>query len=125
IGGLTVTHPVLGWGLALGVVAIAGLPPLGIFMSEFLVVFDFRPRPAACDYSGLRPARGARRAVFAVPPHRPRGTARAEGLNAGLLCADVRSSGACLCRRHLHAAGAGRLVPERRRIVRLAGVAAR
>jgi hydrogenase-4 component F len=38
IGGLTVTHPVLGWGLVLGVVAIAGLPPLGIFMSEFLVV---------------------------------------------------------------------------------------
>src|SRR5207342_2977279 len=38
IGGLTVTHPVLGWGLTLGVVAIAGLPPLGIFMSEFLVV---------------------------------------------------------------------------------------
>jgi hydrogenase-4 component F len=29
---------VLGWGLVLGVVAIAGLPPLGIFMSEFLVV---------------------------------------------------------------------------------------
>jgi hydrogenase-4 component F len=38
IGGLTVTHPLLGWGLTLGVVAIAGLPPLGIFMSEFLVV---------------------------------------------------------------------------------------
>src|ERR1700726_2526123 len=38
MGGLTVTHPVLGWGLTLGVVAIAGLPPLGIFMSEFLVV---------------------------------------------------------------------------------------
>jgi len=38
IGGLTVTHPVLGWGLVLGVVAIAGLPPLGIFMSEFLIV---------------------------------------------------------------------------------------
>jgi hydrogenase-4 component F len=38
IGGLTETHPVLGWGLILGVVAIAGLPPLGIFMSEFLVV---------------------------------------------------------------------------------------
>jgi hydrogenase-4 component F len=38
IGGLTVTHPVLGWGLVAGVVAIAGLPPLGIFMSEFLVV---------------------------------------------------------------------------------------
>jgi hydrogenase-4 component F len=38
IGGLTVTNPVLGWGLMLGVVAIVGLPPLGIFMSEFLVV---------------------------------------------------------------------------------------
>jgi hydrogenase-4 component F len=38
MGGLTETHPVLGWGLILGVIAIAGLPPLGIFMSEFLVV---------------------------------------------------------------------------------------
>jgi hydrogenase-4 component F len=38
MGGLTETNPVLGWGLVLGVVAIAGLPPLGIFMSEFLVV---------------------------------------------------------------------------------------
>ena len=38
MGGLTETHPLLGWGLILGVVAIAGLPPLGIFMSEFLVV---------------------------------------------------------------------------------------
>jgi hydrogenase-4 component F len=38
MGGLTMTNPVLGWGLVLGVVAIAGLPPLGIFMSEFLVV---------------------------------------------------------------------------------------
>ncbi len=38
ITGLTVSTPLLGWGLVLGVVAIAGLPPLGIFMSEFLVV---------------------------------------------------------------------------------------
>ena len=38
IRGLTETHPWLGWGLVIGVVAIAGLPPLGIFMSEFLVV---------------------------------------------------------------------------------------
>ncbi len=38
ISGLTESHPVLGWGLVLGVVAIAGMPPLGIFMSEFLVV---------------------------------------------------------------------------------------
>jgi len=38
MGGLTETNPVLGWTLILGVIAIAGLPPLGIFMSEFLVV---------------------------------------------------------------------------------------
>jgi hydrogenase-4 component F len=38
IRGLTETHPWLGWGLVVGVVAIAGLPPFGIFMSEFLVV---------------------------------------------------------------------------------------
>ncbi len=38
IKGLSVTHPALGWALAIGVIAIAGLPPFGIFMSEFLVV---------------------------------------------------------------------------------------
>jgi len=38
IRGLTESHPVLGWGLVLGVVAIAGLPPLGMFMTEFLIV---------------------------------------------------------------------------------------
>ena len=38
IRGLTETHPILGFGLVLGVIAIAGFPPLGIFMSEFLVV---------------------------------------------------------------------------------------
>jgi hydrogenase-4 component F len=38
MGGLTVSNPVLGWGLVLGVVAISGLPPVGIFMSEFLIV---------------------------------------------------------------------------------------
>jgi hydrogenase-4 component F len=36
--GLTVTHPLLGWGLVVGVAAIAGMPPFGIFTSEFLVV---------------------------------------------------------------------------------------
>jgi hydrogenase-4 component F len=38
IRGLTASHPVLGWSLALGVVAIAGLPPMGLFMTEFLIV---------------------------------------------------------------------------------------
>jgi hydrogenase-4 component F len=38
MGGLTESHPVLGWTLVAGVVAIAGLPPFGVFTSEFLVV---------------------------------------------------------------------------------------
>jgi len=38
IRGLTQSHPVLGWGLAAGVLSIAGMPPFGVFMSEFLVV---------------------------------------------------------------------------------------
>jgi hydrogenase-4 component F len=38
IRGLTQSHPALGWGFVIGVLAIAGLPPMGIFMSEFLVV---------------------------------------------------------------------------------------
>ncbi len=38
IRGLTHSQPLLGWLLVLGVVAIAGLPPFGIFTSEFLLV---------------------------------------------------------------------------------------
>ncbi|MEX2123585.1 MAG: hydrogenase 4 subunit F [Woeseia sp.] len=62
IGGLTVTHPWLGWGLVLGVVAIAGLPPLGIFMSEFLLVsstFAREPLLAIPLVLGLMVAFGA------------------------------------------------------------------
>jgi hydrogenase-4 component F len=38
MGGLTKTNPLIGWGLVVGVAAIAGLPPLGLFTSEFLIV---------------------------------------------------------------------------------------
>jgi hydrogenase-4 component F len=62
MGGLTVTHPVLGWGLVLGVVAIAGLPPLGIFTSEFLLVsstFAREPWLALILVAGILIALGA------------------------------------------------------------------
>ncbi|HEY1383182.1 MAG TPA: hydrogenase 4 subunit F [Dongiaceae bacterium] len=62
IRGLTESHPVLGWGLLAGVVAIAGLPPLGIFMSEFLVVtstFARQPLLAIPLALGLLVALGA------------------------------------------------------------------
>jgi len=62
ISGLTESHPLLGWGLVLGVVAIAGLPPLGIFMSEFLLVsstFARAPLLAVAVVLGLLVALGA------------------------------------------------------------------
>jgi hydrogenase-4 component F len=62
IRGLTETHPWLGWGLVIGVVAIAGLPPLGIFMSEFLLVtstFAREPLLALLLVFGLLVAFGA------------------------------------------------------------------
>jgi len=62
IGGLTVTHPWLGWSLVVGVVAITGLPPTGIFMSEFLLVsstFARAPLLAVLLVAGLLLAFGA------------------------------------------------------------------
>jgi hydrogenase-4 component F len=62
IRGLTETQPILGWGLVAGVMAIAGLPPLGIFMSEFLVVsstFARQPLLAIPLVFGLLVAFGA------------------------------------------------------------------
>jgi hydrogenase-4 component F len=62
IRGLTQSHPVLGWGLVVGVMAICGLPPMGVFMSEFLVVssaFARAPWLAAPLAIGLLVAFGA------------------------------------------------------------------
>jgi hydrogenase-4 component F len=62
IRGLTISHPVLGWTLAASVMAIAGLPPFGIFTSEFLVVsstFARQPLLALPLVFGLLVAFGA------------------------------------------------------------------
>jgi len=62
IKGLTETRPVLGWGLVLGVVAIAGLPPMGVFMSEFLILsstFARQPLLAIVLAFGILVALGA------------------------------------------------------------------
>lgn len=62
IRGLTESHPLLGWSLIAGVVAIAGMPPLGIFMSEFLLVtstFAREPLLALALVLGLMVAFGA------------------------------------------------------------------
>ena len=62
IRGLTVSHPVLGWGLVLGVITIVGLPPTGIFMTEFLIItstFVRQPVLAVALGLGLLVALGA------------------------------------------------------------------
>jgi hydrogenase-4 component F len=62
IHGLSVTHPVLAVGLATGVIAIAGLPPFGVFMSEFMLVsttFARQPLLAVVLVLGLIAAFGA------------------------------------------------------------------
>ena len=38
IRGLVTISPMVGWGLALGTVAILGMPPFGVFASEFLIL---------------------------------------------------------------------------------------
>ncbi|HYP67625.1 MAG TPA: hydrogenase 4 subunit F [Thiobacillaceae bacterium] len=38
IRGLIKTNPTVGWGLMLGTVAILGVPPFGVFASEFLII---------------------------------------------------------------------------------------
>jgi len=38
IRGLIKTNPTVGWGLMLGVIAILGIPPFGVFASEFIIL---------------------------------------------------------------------------------------
>ena len=62
IRGLTSSQPVLGWALVVSVVAIAGLPPFGVFMSEFLVLttsFARAPLLAVLVLAGLLVGFGA------------------------------------------------------------------
>ena len=62
IRGLSVTHPALAVGLALSVIAIAGLPPFGVFMSEFMLVsstFARQPVLAIILVFGILVALGA------------------------------------------------------------------
>ncbi len=112
IRGLTVTHPALGWGLVVGVVAIAGLPPLGIFMSEFLVVsstFARQPLLAIVLVFGILLAFGA----LTVAPDQRRiwRAPRQHGVGRGFLCADVCASFAGSDRGNLSSRAARRLVP--------------
>ncbi len=62
ISGISVTHPVLAAVFSLGVIAIAGLPPFGMFTSEFMLIsstFARRPVLSVVLVFGLLVAFGA------------------------------------------------------------------
>ena len=75
ITGLAKSHPVLAWALGLGVIAIAGVPPFGVFTSEFLVLtttFARQPILAGLLFLGILLAFGAlimhlQKALFGEP----------------------------------------------------------
>ena len=110
MGGLTKTNPLLGWGLVIGVAAIAGLPPLGIFTSEFLTVSATIERAAVAGAAARARHPGRRRrAVHAAQPHRLRRAQGCQPQGQMLLCADVRPSRSGARGRHLSPARPRRL----------------
>jgi hydrogenase-4 component F len=51
IRGLITVNPTVGWGLMLGVMAILGMPPFGVFASEFLILTTaMREQPWAAPF---------------------------------------------------------------------------
>ena len=51
IRGLITTSPVIGWGLMIGTLAILGMPPFGVFASEFLILTTaMREQPWATPF---------------------------------------------------------------------------
>jgi hydrogenase-4 component F len=51
IRGLVTISPMIGWGLALGTLAILGMPPFGVFASEFLILTTaMREQPWATPF---------------------------------------------------------------------------
>ena len=90
-------------------------------MSEFLVVSSTFARAAAAgDPAGVRPAGRLRRAVPAAERHRLRRAARRRPRRSQASYVPMFAHlGAGAGRRHLSAAAAGRLVPERREAARM------
>ena len=51
IRGLITISPLIGWGLVLGTLAILGMPPFGVFASEFLILTTaMREQPWASPF---------------------------------------------------------------------------
>jgi hydrogenase-4 component F len=100
IRGLSVSHPKLAIGLGLGVLAIAGLPPFGVFMSEFLILtttFAREPWLALLAATGLMLAFGALilrlQGMLFGPASEPSHTVRASSIPFALHLAIVIVAG--------------------------------
>jgi hydrogenase-4 component F len=96
IGGLAASHPALGWGLALGIAALAGMPPFALFVSEFHLVAESAARfPWLVVVIGLGLLVAAAALVRALqalclgPPTRDNPVPGAFALPGGLLWATV------------------------------------
>ena len=113
IRGLINTNPAIGWGLMLGSLAILGMPPFGVFASEFLILTTAMQRASvgdadSADRAGRRvrgdlqqgAGDGVRRDHCAAP------AASARGVSG------VRASGDRAAARALHSAVPRRVVPR-------------
>ena len=99
IRGLIKGNPAVGWGFMLGVMAIVGLPPFGVFTSEFLILTaTIKDAPAWAPFLllGLAVAfaallRRVQPMVSGEPP--PLAAAAAGGARAGAAAPGARSAG--------------------------------
>ena len=121
IRGLSVTHPVLAVGLALGVIAIAGLPPFGIFLSEFMLVSSTLRAPAAARRrAGVRIADRVRRAASCACSRSCSASRAGRSAHVKASYVPLFLHLAVRADRRAVAAGAGRaLVPRRRGAARV------
>ncbi len=105
IRGMLSISPTIGWGLVLGSLAILGMPPFGVFASEFLVLTTaMRNDPWATPF--LLVALGV---AFAAIFSRVQPMATFSRVSAG-----VRPSCHCACTGPVHSAGTRRVVSRSR-----------
>ena len=119
IRGLIMTNPTIGWGLMLGSLAILGMPPFGVFASEFLILTTAMReqrgrRRFCCSHWASRSPRSSARCRDGVRRHHRE--APAAFARAG---SRVRASRARADARPLYPALSCRVVPPGRATARM------
>ncbi len=113
IRGLVTVSPTVGWGLMMGTLAILGMPPFGVFASEFLILHDgdapgalVHADPVACARHRLRSR---------LPPRATHGLRRDDGETFAAFAGTaprLRTPRARVAAWRFHSAVPGRLVPD-------------